>query len=49
MDIWKVKETPCYPNSFKVYPINTYRETNDTSNYFPTIELAKIEADKRND
>jgi hypothetical protein len=45
---WKVKETPCFPNCWKVFPAHTYRETNDTSNYFADRADAEREAARRN-
>ena len=47
LDEWVVITTPCYPNMYKV--VNTrYAPYNGTSEYFPTKELAQIEADRRN-
>lgn len=48
MEIWKVKDTPSFPNRWKVYPTHTYQETNDTSNYFSTLIQAQQEAERRN-
>ena len=45
---WYVKETPCFPNSFKVVN-DYYKENNSTSEYFPSRELAQVEADQRNE
>jgi hypothetical protein len=46
--IYKVKETPCFPKSWKVYPLPPFREDNATCNFFETEDLAQKEADKRN-
>ena len=43
---WKVKDTPCRPNRWKIYPPHPYRETNAPVYYFPTIELANEALDK---
>jgi hypothetical protein len=45
---WRVVETPCFPNSWKVVN-DHYRLDNAACNYFPTIVEAQAEADKRND
>ena len=44
--MYKVKETPCYPNSWKVYIPN--HESNDISRFFPTKELAEAKAKELN-
>ena len=44
---WRVIETPCFPNSWKVVN-DYYRPNNSFSEYFPSPEVARAEADRRN-
>ena len=44
---WRVIETPCFPNSWKVVN-DYYRQDNATCNYFTTAIEAQTEADERN-
>jgi hypothetical protein len=46
--IWKVKETPMFPNSWKVFPSGKYREENSHIHYFPSKQDAEGEAKRRN-
>jgi hypothetical protein len=46
--IWAVKETPCYPASWKVYPTRKYREVNDTYLYHRSRKAAQEMADRLN-
>lgn len=46
--IWSVKETPCWPAKWKVFPLHTYREENSPDNYFVSESLARIECARRN-
>jgi len=48
MEPWQIKKTACFPCSWKVFPIHTYRERNDTSNFFEDEALANKEAKRRN-
>lgn len=45
--IWTVKETACYPNSFKIVP-SIGKESNGVAFYFPTDDEAQSECDRRN-
>lgn len=45
--IWKVKETVCFPNKYKVYP-SQGKEQNGLIYFYPSFEEAKIYADKLN-
>lgn len=44
---WKVKETACFPNKYKVYP-SKGKEQNGLIYFYPSFEEAKIYADKLN-
>lgn len=48
--IWAVKETACYPNSFKVYPTNRGPgwDRNTPERFHPTPQEAQRMADKWN-
>lgn len=49
---WKVKETACFPNKYKVYPERRnnlpVKESNGLIYFYPTHELAQEYADKLN-
>ena len=44
---YKVEDTPCFPNRYKVVPIGNYRCNNGVCNYFPTFQLASAECARR--
>jgi len=46
--IFQVKETPCYPNAWHVYPVRWYRPDNATRLYFRSRAEAQKEADRLN-
>ena len=45
---WHVLKTDCYPNAWKVVNDGVV-PYNGTNEYFPSVELAQAEADKRNE
>jgi len=45
---WHVIKTDCYPNAWKVVNDGVV-PYNGTNEYFPSVELAQAEADKRNE
>jgi len=47
-DHWYVKETPCYPNSWKVTN-DLFRCNNSATEYFPSVKEAQEVADHRNE
>lgn len=47
MPEYRIEETDCYPNSFKISRIGPYREDNSPNNFFPSLEEAFIEIHKR--
>jgi hypothetical protein len=44
---YKVEDTPCFPNRYKVVSIGNYRCNNGACNYFPTFQLAFAECARR--
>lgn len=50
--IYKVRETVCFPNKYKVYPTRLgskpVRESNGVIYFHPTIESAQLMADNFN-
>jgi hypothetical protein len=48
--MWRVHETACYPNSFKVNKSSDwYAGDNGSCNFFPTLKEAQQYADRRNE
>ena len=43
---YRIEETPCYPNMWKVIHIGS-KEDNAACNFFPTLEAAEAEVAKR--
>lgn len=43
--MYKIEETPCYPNAWKVIHVG-FKEDNAACNYFPTKDAAKAEVIK---
>lgn len=46
---WKVEETVCFPNSWKIFnPFWSDGMANYSDRYFPSRKLAQEECDRRN-
>jgi len=44
---YKVVDTPCWPNRWKVVPDGNFRDNNGTCNYFPSYQAAQSECIRR--
>jgi len=44
---YRVIDTPCWPDRWKVVPIGNYRESNALTNYFPSLAAAQAECIRR--
>ena len=44
---YKVIDTPCWPDRWKVVPVGNYRQDNAACNYFPSYQAAQLECVRR--